>query len=390
MLGDELLALSPASPIDAGRAAALVRDALGLGGSDGTSRDVSLAGGVAQGTVHISAATGAFPAPGEPAVMAIGAFDGLHLGHQALLDRAEAEAVARGCRLVVVTFSPDPAAVLGGPANMDLIPAQARWRRIQAAGHACVCVLRFTPELARLTYERFVREVLLGIARVKAIVVGEDFRLGARGAGDVRALAELGASLGFGVIGVGLSRAGGAPVTATRIRGLLAEGKVEEAAGLLTRPHSVTGRVAHGRGEGTAFGFPTANVEVEGGVELPAEGVYAGYVTVGAGRAVESPDGAPVDGNESGGAGEGRPVAYAAAINVGRPPTFEPGQEGARFLEATLIGFEGDLYGRTVGVCFLRWLRASRPFDSLAELERTVFANVDWTAKALGERGVSL
>ena len=113
-------------------------------------------------------------------------------------------------------------------------------------------------------------------------------------------------------------------------------------------------------------------------------------MTVGAGRAVESPDGAPVDGNESGGAGEGRPVAYAAAINVGRPPTFEPGQEGARFLEATLIGFEGDLYGRTVGVCFLRWLRASRPFDSLAELERTVLANVDWTAKALGERGVSL
>ena len=228
-----------------------------------------------------------------------------------------------------------------------------------------VVVLDFTPELAALPYERFAREVLGGLVELDCIVVGADFRLGAGGAGTVDTLRELGRIDGFDVIGVPLLDRGGAPVTATRIRGLLGEGRVEAAAGLLGRCHAVAGEVEHGRGEGTGFGFPTANVRVDEALCLPAEGVYAGYVVT-------------------------DDVAWPAAINVGKPRSFSPGEEGASFLEATLIGFAGNLYGRTVRVAFLRWLRAPRTFSTLAELERVVLSNVSWVRATLGEKGVEL
>ena len=236
-----------------------------------------------------------------------------------------------------------------------------------------VLVVDFTPEVAELPYERFVREALDALGDVVAIVVGEDFRLGAGGAGDVAALSELGSRDGFDVIGMRLADAGGAPITSTRIRALLAEGAVEQAASLLGRCHHVVGEVEHGRGEGTGFGFPTANVGVLDGLALPAEGVYAGYVVVS--RTCEN-----------GGAVE----AYPAAINVGKPRSFSPGEEGTQFLEATLLGFEGDLYGQSVHVVFVRWLREPRRFDSVEELERTVLGNVDWVRQVLGEAPITL
>lgn len=149
------------------------------------------------------------------------------------------------------------------------------------------------------------------------------------------------------------------------MRDLLGSGSIEDAAGLLGRCHFVSGRVVHGRGEGTGFGFPTANVEVRDGLCLPAEGVYAGYVVA------------------SG-------TAWPAAINVGRPRSFSPGEEGQAFLEATLLGFSGDLYGAEVSVVFVRWLRAPRTFSSVSELERVVLGNVSWVREALGEGGIDL
>ena len=375
MLADFLKGVGPDRPLTDDEARDLARSAVCLTETEGYCEDFSLAGGAAEGTVFVSDAEcddrGMLP-PGDRYVCAIGAFDGLHLGHRALLARAAEEAGSRGCRLVALTFDPDPSRLFGGPSDRDLIAAGERRRWLQAAGVGCVAVCRFTPALAALSHERFVREVLCGLGRLEAIVVGFDFKLGARGAGTVPVLAQLGREMaargegGFDVVGVDLAGAGGAPITATRIRGLLAEGAVEDAAGLLGRCHSVAGVVEHGRGEGTAFGFPTANVSVDEGLELPAEGVYAGQVVV-PGR----------------GPGE-RARAYAAAINVGKPPTFVPGGAGARFLEATLVGFEGDLYGTRVAVTFARWLRPSRPFDSIEELERTVLGNVDWAASTLG------
>lgn len=381
MLSGFLKGLGPDRPLTGPEARDLARRSVCAAETDGSCADFFLAGGAAEGTVFVSdSELGAHGmlAPSDRYVCAIGAFDGLHLGHRALLSRAAEEARARGCRLVALTFDPDPARLFGGTADCDLIAAGERRRWLQAAGIGCVAVCRFTPALAALDYGRFAREVLFGLGRLEAIVVGSDFKLGAGGAGTVPALARLGregagrGEDGFDVVGVDLAGADGAPITATRIRGLLAEGAVEEAAGLLGRCHSVAGVVEHGRGEGTAFGFPTANVAVDEGLELPAEGVYAGQVVV----ACREP-------------GE-RPRAYAAAINVGKPPTFEPGCAGARFLEATLAGFEGDLYGARVAVVFARWLRPSRPFDSLEELERTVLGNVDWVASTLGKDAIEL
>ena len=226
-------------------------------------------------------------------------------------------------------------------------------------------VLDFTPELAALPYERFVREKLGELMDLDVIVVGSDFCLGAGGAGTVEALSELGRVDGFDVIGMDLLDEGGSHVTATRIRGLLAEGRVEAAAGLLGRCHLVTGTVEHGRGEGTSFGFPTANVRVADGLCLPAEGVYAGYVTYGG-------------------------SVWPAAVNVGKPRSFSPGEEGESFLEATLLGFSGDLYGAAVGVSFVRWLREPRSFSSVEELERVVLGNVSWVRATLGSGEVEL
>lgn len=376
-LRSALLALAPDRPLGAVAARELVRASLVAVDCTWAVRELELLGGAVTGRVFRDAAGGAtFPlrcAPcGEPparprAVCAVGAFDGAHRGHAALLGRARSEADARKAELVVVTFSPDPADVLApGRPGDALLPPAVRQRAVMGlSGADALVVLDFTPELAALPYERFVRGALGALVDLECVVVGADFRLGAGGAGDVAALSALGRSDGFDVIGMELADEGGAPISATRVRSLVRAGCVEDAAGLLGRCHYVSGRVEHGRGEGTGFGFPTANVAVDESLCLPAEGVYAGFVAVGA-------------------------MAWPAAINVGKPRSFSSGERDAAFLEATLLGFEGSLYGEEVSVVFARWLREPRSFASLEELERTVLGNVGWVRATLGERGVSL
>ena len=340
-------------------------------------------------------------------VCAIGAFDGLHRGHRALIARARAEADARGANLMVVTFTPDPARVLGGEgAPCDLLLADERPALIQSSWDVdAVLVVNFTPQVAALPYERFVREVLGAYCSVAALVVGEDFCLGAGGAGTVPALSALGEKDGFSVTGVPLMRDAGAPITATRIRRLLSEGRVEGAASLLGRCHCVLGTVEHGRGEGTGFGFPTANVRVADGLALPAEGVYAGFVDVGPAPG-ESERRAYPRRDQCGQAQVllarwvpcGPPIACTFAQIARKTRRIWPNVHVARrapaarggFLEATLLGFEGNLYGRDVRVTFVRWLRAPQSFDSVEELERTVLSNVDWVRRTLGEKGIVL
>lgn len=357
---DDLMALAPDAPLSADAARELAGAA--LEGASTSVRDVP------QGSS--AKRTSRRDVPGAPrrAVVAIGAFDGVHRGHRALVERARAEAEARGDELVVVTFDPDPAEVLAGPqARATLLPTAERARALASlAGVDEVVTLDFTPELAALPFERFVREVLGGICGLDAIVVGEDFHMGAGGAGDVAALAALGARDGFDVVGVRLADEGGEPITATRVRALVRAGRVERAADLLGRCHRAGGTVVHGRGEGTSFGFPTANVALPDALCVPDQGVYAGFVV--AGR-----------------------TAWPAALNVGAPPSFSPSSSAPRSLiEANLMGFSGDLYGREVEVVFARWLRDSRPFDSLGELERTVLGNIDWVRAALGDGALEL
>ena len=314
--------------------------------------------------------------PDVACVCAIGAFDGVHVGHRALLAEARRRADELGALVVAVTFDPDPARVLTqGYEGRDLLRVADRERGLLLAGADAVLTLGFDRELASLDAASFVRDVLRRAVSPRAVVVGDDFRMGAGGACDVDALARLGSEGGFDVAGVALSSVDGGAVSATRVRRLLLGGDVAAASRLLARPHVVWGTVAHGRGQGTGFGFPTANVDVDPACCLPAEGVYS-CVAI-------SRDG---DGDADGACAR----AWPAAVNVGRPRSFADAGGPGPFLEATLLGFDGDLYGRGLGIAFVGWLRAPRAFDDLGELRRVVLSNVGSVRDALGGSGADL
>lgn len=302
---------------------------------------------------------------GGKTVVAIGAFDGVHEGHRALVRAAVEDAHARGIPSAIITFDPDPDEVLRpDEISCRLTTTRQRIGLLGTLGANSIVVLRFDHRLASLPYEDFFSEKLHGLLEPVSLHVGRDFRLGYLGQGDVPSLTTLGARSGFSVTGHDLVCMGSEAVTSTRIRDVLCGGDVSRAASLLGRAHVVAGVVTHGRGEGTSFGFPTANVTVPQGICMPAEGVYAGFLL-------------------------SRGVAYPAAINVGLPPSFG-GRPGAPFLEANLLGFHGDLYGSEVSVGFLEYLRPSRAFRSREELEAVVLGNIDWVRTHVGDDGVEV
>ncbi|ABG04378.1 riboflavin kinase / FMN adenylyltransferase [Rubrobacter xylanophilus DSM 9941] len=280
-------------------------------------------------------------------VVAIGNFDGVHLGHRAVLGRALEEGRARGMRVVAATFHPHPRAVLRpGEAPPLLTPLPVRRRIILGLGVDEVRIIRFDGKLSRKSPEEFVREVLVGELGAAVAVVGENFRFGHRAAGDFRELERLMRSFGGEAVAVpvrGLD--GGEEVSSSRIRRLVLEGRVEEAARLLGRPHAVCGRVVEGEGRGSRIGYPTANVRPEEGVAVPGRGVYACTVRVGEGR-------------------------YAACTNVGVAPTF--GGRAESLVEAHLLDFEGDLYGLQIEVEFLRRIRGEKKFGGVEELREQI------------------
>ena len=295
-----------------------------------------------------------------PCVVCIGAFDGVHQGHRSLVAACVREAHAMAARAVAVTFDPDPSELFSAEgAEPQLLSISDRVCLLQELGIDEVLVFPFDHALAARTPEAFVELLEERLGPVVSVHVGKNFRFGARGAGDVATLEAIGTRRGFDVRAHSLACLDGKVVSSTRVRALLARGEVGRAASLLGRCHFVRGWVDHGRGEGTSFGFPTANVRTAARTCMPSEGVYACIVS---------------DGEH----------AWPAAANVGTPPTFESRRD-ACFLEANLIGFTGDLYGRELSVVFVAWLRASRPFSSLDELERTVLGNIDWVRHNVGD-----
>ena len=299
-----------------------------------------------------------------PTVLSIGAFDGVHRGHRELLAACVHEARERGARSAVLTFDPDPSELLAGErAQKRLLSIEDRVAFCKAIGVHDVLVVPFTREFAARSPREFVSFVQASFGAVVSVHVGENFHFGSRGSGDIETLRALGEEASIATVAHPLLFLGDAPVSSTRVRRSLGEGKVREAAGLLGRHHFVRGVVAHGRGEGTSFGFPTANVCCDARSCMPGEGVYACVVT---------------DGRH----------AWPAAANVGAPPTFAAHRDA--FLEANLLGFEGDLYGEELSVVFVEWLRASRPFSSLEELERVVLGNIDWVRRNVGDACVEV
>ena len=299
---------------------------------------------------------------GGKAVAVIGAFDGLHRGHRLLVDAACSEARSHAMPCVAITFDPDPASRPGGGEPMTglrLMHCHERIRGLLALGADAVIAYQFDHQLARTAPAEFVKSVLWPLVNPLSIHVGSNFRFGRDGIGDVELLRRIGECMGFAVHDHELVQSGGEVVSATRIRHLLKQARLEEAQHLLCRCHYVSGHVEHGRGEGTSFGFPTANVRFDVQDCVPQAGVYAGAVVC-----------------------EER--MWPAAINVGAPSTFMT--QDNTLLEANLLGFDGDLYNKHVDVLFHAWLRGERTFESVEELEQTVRANIAWVGRNIGSR----
>lgn len=293
-------------------------------------------------------------------VVALGVFDGVHVGHQALIRDAARTAQRAGVALVVVTFDRDPDRVVSpATAAPQLLPLEDKLALLDELGPDAVLVVPFDRTLAALAPEEFLDRVLLPAVTPVSAVVGNDFRFGAGAGGDVTLLEHLGLARGFTVVPHELVTAEGLPVTSTRIRGLIGAGNVAAAAGLLGRPHRVVGKVVSGRGDGRRIRVPTANVVPPAEAAVPPAGVYACRVVV--------------DG-----------VEYPAGVSVGRPPSF-PGAEEA--VEAHLIGYEGDLYDRTLRVEFLDRLRDQRPFASVDELAAAIAEDLEQVRLRFGAGG---
>jgi riboflavin kinase/FMN adenylyltransferase len=297
-------------------------------------------------------------------VVTIGAFDGIHLGHQALLRLVREKAAERGLPTALVTFDRHPAQVVRPESAPKLLTnLDQKLQLLERTGlvdHAVV--LTFDDARRQESAEDFVTEVLGGCLRARLVVVGADFHFGNARRGNVALLETMGRDLGFDVVGLELvSHPGDLTYSSTLVRARLAEGDVRGAAEILGRVHEVRGTVVEGDRRGRELGFPTANVAVPEEICLPAAGIYAGTFT--------------------GSDGAERP----AALSLGRRPTFYADQPYL-LLEAYLLDFEGDLYGQPAAVRFVDRIRSEERFESVDALVAAIHRDVEAVRRVLEPR----
>jgi riboflavin kinase/FMN adenylyltransferase len=294
----------------------------------------------------------AFVAPAAGTAVTIGAYDGVHRGHHFVIGQLRRLAAAGGLDSVVLTFDRHPAAVVRPESAPKLLTDLDQKVEILAGtGVDHTVVLHFDQARSQEEPEDFVTEVLVEALRAKVVVVGEDFHFGRRRRGNVELLREMGGRLGFEVVHLPLLP----DTSSTVVRRLVEAGDVAAAAELLGRLYEVRGVVERGDQRGRELGFPTANVAVPADILLPAPGIYAGWY----------------------GGGQ------AAAISVGRRPTFHDGGSPV-VLEAYLLDFVGDLYGQRARVSFASRLRDQERFDSVEDLVEQMGRDVDATRAAMG------
>ncbi len=283
----------------------------------------------------------------ERAVITIGAYDGVHLGHRTVIDQVRRRAAEVGAKAVVVTFDRHPASVVRPESAPRLLTStDQKMELLAATGLDAVVVVPFDTEQAAESPESFVDRVLVQCLKTRVIVVGEDFHFGRHRDGNVDLLRKVGVEADFDVEPVQLvQRLDGIdePISSTAIRRALAGGDITRANSMLGRPYEVSGEVFAGDQRGRLLGFPTANVAVPSGMCLPADGVYAGFY--------ERPNG----------------DVRGCAINLGRRPTFYEHAD-ASLLEAHLLDVDVDLYGETARVRFEHFLRSERKFDGVDAL----------------------
>ncbi len=301
--------------------------------------------------VEVIRSVEACPRPPSGSAVTIGAYDGVHLGHRAVIGEVRRRADAAGLKSAVVTFDRHPAMVVRPESAPKLLTdLDQKLELLATTGVDYTVVVTFDEERAEEAAEDFVAEVLVDCLAARVVVVGEDFHFGHGRRGDVDLLRAVGATSGFEVDGLALVDAAGsaaaddeAKVSSTAVRAALADGDLERANAWLGRPHEVRGVVRLGDERGRELGFPTANVAVPDEVQLPADGIYAGWY--------ERPDGR----------------VHPTAISLGRRPTFYD-DAPVSLLEAHLLDFDGDLYDEAAAVRFVSHLRGEQRFDSVDAL----------------------
>lgn len=306
------------------------------------------------------------PEPGNGTAVSIGVYDGVHLGHQALLATLREQAERDGLKTAVITFDRHPA-LITRPANAPklLTGLDQKLELIESLGIDYVYLVRFDEERALTAPKDFIRETFVDGLSARKVIVGEDFHFGRDREGNVALLHELGEVAGFDVTGLELVKVNAdaaEPVSSTAIRRKLRGGDVTAARNMLGRPFEVRGEVVMGDQRGRTIGFPTANVMVAGEMAQPADAVYAGWYL--------HPDG----------------QRSMAAINIGRRPTFYEHAEKS-LLEAHLLDYSGDLYGQEARVQFVQLLRSEQRFDGIDALKAQLQLDIARAREVLGEHG---
>ena len=291
-------------------------------------------------------------------VVTIGAYDGVHRGHQAVIEQVRQQAKILDARSVVVTFDRHPASIVRPEsAPLLLTDIDQKLELLAATGLDATCIVKFDEDSSREAPSDFVKRVLVDGLSAKRVIIGEDFHFGHKRGGNVAMLRELGPKFDFDVTPIELiSRGDGVdePVSSTAIRRALAGGQVELATQLLGHHFEVRGVVVHGDERGRTIGFPTANIEVPNQICIPADGVYAGIF--------DRQDGSK----------------RICAINLGRRPTFFEHAEHS-MLEAHLLDFSEELYGEKVKVTFTHFLRGERKFENIDALKMQLKLDIEQT-----------
>lgn len=301
------------------------------------------------------------PAIDRGAAAAIGNFDGVHLGHRAVIDLARTEAARLGAPLGVMTFEPHPREYFAPDAPpFRLMNRVARAHRLEKIGVERLFELRFDAALAALTPDAFARDVIAKGLGLRHVVIGADFRFGKGRAGDAAMLESLGREYGFGVTVSPLVALDAGEVSSTAIRRALTEGRPRDAAAMLGHLHRLEGEVIHGEKRGRELGFPTANMTIDG-LHLPRFGVYAVKVDV-------------LTGPHAG--------SYDGAASIGVRPMFGENHPNC---ETFLFDFKGDLYGAEISVALVEYLRGEEKFDGLDALIAQMDADCARARKVLAD-----
>jgi riboflavin kinase/FMN adenylyltransferase len=292
-------------------------------------------------------------------VVTIGVFDGVHRGHASIIRKAVAQADATDVPSVLITFVPHPSEVVRPGTHPPVLTTIVRRAElVEELGIDVFCAIPFTLELSHMQPDEFAHYALVERLHASGVIVGENFRFGSKAAGDVALLERLGRTFGFTAHGIPLLTDDDTPISATHVRSCVQAGDMAAAADALGRPHRVDGVVERGDQRGRDLGFPTANLRTDQWAAVPADGIYAGRVVQldEWGRTLPAP------------------ALGIAAISVGTNPTFEVRQ---RRVEAFILDFDADLYGREIGIEFVHRLRGMERYESVEALVGQMAADVE-------------